>query len=152
MKRILNNRLVLSLLILLSAACSNDKKENGLSFNEKIKLRQYLVQGESLYLNHCSNCHSADGTGLRLLIPPLTDKTYIRENQNQLACILKFGLTGTININSNSYNETMPANPTLTSLEIAEILTYIGNSWGNELGIIDTDYVSKSLINCTATQ
>lgn len=133
-------------------SCSSGKKESNLSFNQKIKLKQYIVQGEILYKLHCSNCHQKDGSGLGKLIPPLTPNIYLQKNNKQLACILKYGITGKIEINNIIYDEIMPSNPSLTNLEIAEILTYIGNNWGNKLSIINTDDVTKSLVNCTIVQ
>lgn len=116
---------------------------------ERIKLQQYTVQGKSLYIDHCGNCHQADGSGLRRLIPPLAGNKHLVENQNQLACIIKYGMTGPLELNGINFNETMPANNDLTNLQIAEILTYIGNNWQNELGIIDVNSVNKALGDCS---
>ena len=42
----------------------------------------------------------------------------------------------------------MPAQPELSNLEIAEILTYISNSWGNQSGFISVSKVATSLVDC----
>jgi len=133
-------------------SCAYGKKENGLSFSQNIKFRQYMVQGEKLYIIHCSNCHQVDGSGLGRLIPPLTSNKYIRSNNEQLACILKYGMSGKIEINGIFYEETMPANLSLTNLEMAEIITYIGNNWDNRIGTLNTDNIAKSIINCPSAE
>lgn len=63
-------------------------------------------------------------------------------------CVMKFGIQGEITVNGQSYNKAMPAIPSLTELEIAEIATYIGNSWGHERGLIDVAKSSKIIKGC----
>jgi len=50
-------------------------------------------------------------------------------------------------VNGISYNQPMPASG-LTDLEIAEIITYINNSWGNMGGLSHVNEVSKALTRC----
>jgi len=61
---------------------------------------------------------------------------------------MKYGIQGEITVNGISYNKTMPAIPSLTELEIAEIATYIGNSWGHEEGLIDVARSTKIVGRC----
>jgi mono/diheme cytochrome c family protein len=63
-------------------------------------------------------------------------------------CTIKNGLKGEIEVNGKTYNQAMPALDKLTNLEIAEISTYIYNSWGNEKGMIEMETVEESLSNC----
>jgi mono/diheme cytochrome c family protein len=119
---------------------------------EKVKFRQYLTQGESLYNDKCSNCHREDGNGLIKLMPPLTSIEYFKENREKLACIIKNGMTGKLEINGVSFDEVMPANPKLTNLQIAEVLTYIGNSWGHKFGIVSIREGERSLKDCATPQ
>jgi cytochrome c551 len=133
-------------------SCTTDNGQQNLTIKERIKLKQYMVQGEALYLNQCSNCHQVDGSGLKRLIPPLAGNNHIKENQNRLACILKFGMTGKLNVNDIVFNQNMPGNLKLTNLQIAEILTYVGNSWENKVGLVEINYVEQSLSNCTSPQ
>jgi len=63
------------------------------------------------------------------------------------ACSIKNGLRGEIMVNGISYNQPMPASG-LTDLEIAEIITYINNSWGNKSGLSHVNEVSKALTRC----
>jgi len=115
---------------------------------EAIRKAQYTANGQKLYATKCQNCHGAKGEGLGKLYPPLTDGTYLRKHREQLACIVKYGLSGPIEVNGQPFNTEMPANPQLTPIEIAYILTYIGNAFGNEEGFYSQDAVQQSLKAC----
>ncbi|MBA4055732.1 MAG: hypothetical protein C0490_13535 [Marivirga sp.] len=69
-------------------------------------------------------------------------------NVYQVICLIRNGKKGELIVNGKSYNQPMPAIPSLTDLEIAEIATYIYNSWENERGIVDVQDVSKILSLC----
>ena len=113
-----------------------------------IQGRQYYVQGEQLYLKHCSNCHQKSGKGLGLLYPPLAQSDYMQDQKEAVLCLIKNGKAGELTVNGKVYNQPMPAFPLLTDLEIAEIATYIYNAWGNEGGQVDLLQVGEALKNC----
>ena len=136
---------ILSALSLLILSCS--RKTESIT-NTSTKFEQYYVQGEQLYLTNCSNCHQKTGAGLGLLYPPLNNSDYLLNNFEEVICILKNGKRGEIIVNGKSFNKEMPAIPSLTDLEVAEIATYVYNSWNNERGIIDVGDVSKVLSRC----
>jgi len=127
-------------------ACS-DKKQPA-SGNPSPKFEQYYVQGEQLYAKNCSNCHQKNGTGLGLLYPPLNKSDYMQNNFETVVCLLRHGIKGELVVNGNSFNKEMPGIPALTDLEIAEIATFIYNSWSNEHGIVDVSDVSGILATC----
>jgi cytochrome c551 len=112
-----------------------------------IKFTQYFNKGEQLYFRHCSNCHQKDGSGLGLLYPPLKDADFMA-NKNEVICIIKNGKAGEITVNGKQFNQTMPGLPTLTDIEIAEIATYIYNSWTFNEGLIEVKDVSTILAKC----
>jgi mono/diheme cytochrome c family protein len=114
---------------------------------EEIEYARYYVNGRSAYELHCQNCHGAKGEGLGLLYPPLTDTIYIANNQSNLASIIKYGMTGEIIINGQTYNEEMPAETHLSPIEITYIINYIGNSFGNNIGHYTHDQVQQDLTN-----
>ncbi|WP_423148172.1 c-type cytochrome [Rubrolithibacter danxiaensis] len=115
---------------------------------EQITYARYFVAGKNLYEQHCQNCHNSDGKGLGELYPPLTDTIYLKENKNQLACIIKNGFKEKIEINGKVYQEQMPAEPNLADIEIAELITYITNSFGNQQGLYETQSVQNDLKQC----
>lgn len=125
-------------------SCRSDNKYSG---NEAIKFDQYMFQGKQLYMAHCLNCHQKDGSGLGKLIPPL--KSDFVSKQKELAiCGIKHGMQGPIEVNGITYDGIMPNNPRLTPLEIAEIMTYVSNSWGNKYGMVNTSDVKSALDSC----
>lgn len=114
-----------------------------------VKFQQYFVEGQSLYEQHCSNCHQSDGGGLGRVYPPLNQADYLEQNFPYLACLIKQGKKGEIWVNGVMYNQEMKGIPTLTNLEVAEILTYITNAWGNSGELVEVSEVDNLLLTCT---
>jgi cytochrome c551 len=112
------------------------------------KLQQYYAQGQVLYEKNCSNCHQKNGKGLGLVYPPLASSDYFEKNFNASLCLMKYGKQGEIIVNGKSFNKPMPGVPSLTDLEIAEIATYINNSWGNQNKIVEISQVTSALNEC----
>jgi cytochrome c551 len=134
--------LLFAVCVLLSCA-KNDKSETS-----SPKFKQYFVQGEKLYLQHCSNCHQKNGAGLGLIYPPLDTSDYMQNHVEDVVCLIKNGKSGELLVNGKNYNQAMPGVSSLTDLEIAEITTFIYNSWSHKAGILDVNKVSKILTKC----
>ena len=108
----------------------------------QIQFERYYTAGQLTYQAKCQNCHGKNGEGLNALIPPLTDTIFIKNNKNRLACFLKNGLTERITVQNKLFDEAMP--PTgLAPIEIARVLTFVTNSFGNKLGTINEDNLGK---------
>lgn len=145
-------RSLLGLSLLGLIGCNSGSHQNSatqdLSRSEQLRYEQYMIQGQLLYRTHCGNCHQDDGTGLGELIPPLSQSDYLLSDQNRTLCIIKYGIEGEMTVNGVSYQQPMPANPALSDIEIAQIATYIYNSWGNEEGYIPVKAVTTQLNTC----
>ena len=115
---------------------------------DEITYARYYVNGKGLYETHCQNCHAADGSGLKNLYPPLTDTSYIKTNRSKLACMIKYGISDTITVGGQVYDNPMPANTHLSDIDVTQILVYIGNSFGNKLGTFDMKEVGAALKEC----
>ncbi len=115
---------------------------------ESVKFQQYYVVGEQLYNKNCSNCHQKSGEGLGLLYPPLSKSDFMDNNVEKVFCLMKYGVSGEISVNALHYNKPMPGIPSLTELEIAELSTYIYNTWGHHKGIIETEQVVQVINAC----
>jgi mono/diheme cytochrome c family protein len=139
---------VLLLLCVNLFSCGPKKTESTNAQESSTKFQQYYVQGEKLYLMHCSNCHQKNGNGLGLVYPPLKQSDYMTQNVDEVLCLMRYGINGALTVNGKSYNQNMPGIPTLGDLEIAEIATYIYNTWGNNHGLIDVQQVTKIKKNC----
>lgn len=130
---------------LFACRSSNQKDEGSLASIKDPKVLQYAIEGKILYENYCANCHQKDGSGLGKLIPPLNPSDYMRADVGRTARIIKHGLEGEIVVNGVEYDRKMPANPNLTNLEIAQIMSFIYNIWGNNEGVIDANAVDNFL-------
>lgn len=128
--------------VLLLSGCSLSQKD------EKTKFTNYFRQGEQLYVKHCSNCHQINGTGLGRIYPPLKDSDYMLNNFERVICLMRYGMDGELIVNGLDYKQAMPGVPGLTDLEVAEIATYIYNSWGNNRGLVEVKEVSRILNTC----
>jgi len=117
--------------------------------DKSVKFQQYYAEGEVLYKQHCANCHQADGTGLGRLYPPLNQSDYMDQNFLEVICLVKQGKEGELLVNGIMYNQPMKGIPALTDLEIAEIVTYIYNSWNHDRGLVEVGEVSAMLKQCS---
>ncbi len=146
------NKLILVFAALVLFGCGSGKSQeseaDSMDRATRIKLEQYQVQGMGLYKKYCQSCHQANGEGLASLYPPLKGADYLLEDLPRAACTIKNGLVETITVNGTTYSQMMPGLQMLTDLEIAEILTYITNEWGNNAGLSGVKDVEKWLNEC----
>lgn len=140
-------RPLLLLPLFLVLACGSGSKSDNEDVHSRLdtKSLQQFSNGKQLYIRYCQNCHAENGEGLGRLIPPLKGSDYLLNDIASSARTIKYGLKGPIKVNSIDYNQPMPANPDLTSLEIQELLIYISNAWGNKSEMISLDEVESGL-------
>jgi len=130
------------------AQCSpSDRKPVG-DQQAEMRFDQYYVQGKQLYLKHCANCHGKSGEGLKKLIPPLVQADYFLSDIENAVCIISKGLDEKIVVNGVTFQQPMPAHTDLRFIEIAEIITYISNSWGAGAGILSARKVEQVYNSC----
>lgn len=140
--------LLLGLILILANSCTS---KPGSPDTTSMQFKQYYIKGEELYLRHCSNCHQKNGTGLGLVYPPLNSSDYMEQNFENVLCLMKYGMKGEVLVNGKSFSQPMPGISTLTDLEIAQIATYIYNTWSHQRGLIDVRTVSPVMDSCTVT-
>lgn len=134
-------KIISGICLLITVLLYSCQSEDQLEFN------RYYSAGRVIYQNKCQNCHGANGEGLQTLIPPLTDSVYLKANKTVLACNIKYGLKGKIALSNRSFDGEMPAND-FAPIEIAEVLTYITNSFGNKAGTMTSQQIETDLKNC----
>lgn len=88
--------------------------------------------GSLLYSKYCLSCHQEDGTGVHGTFPPLAGNIRITGPSKDIVRIVLFGLQGPLVVNERDYDQVMPPQNYLTDQQIADILTYIRNAWGNK--------------------
>ncbi len=137
-------RVLVGLCFLITVLLATFSCQNSLP----IETMQYASNGQKLYVKHCQNCHGAQGEGLGKLYPPLTDTLFFKEHRSQLACIIRNGMRGEIQVNGVSYNQQMPAIPELTNIDIAYVLTYITTYFGNSKTHFKQEEIAEFLSEC----
>jgi nitrite reductase (NO-forming) len=104
---------------------------------------QQIHAGEVLFKGTCSVCHQDKGQGIPNVFPPLAGSDLLKKTPHRAVEIALNGLTGPITVNGVTYNSVMPPMSQLNDDEIANILTYVLNSWGNPGGAISKEDVEK---------
>ncbi len=90
-----------------------------------------MARGKLLYLQHCVICHQGSGQGSPGTFPPLAKADYLMAKPEHGIRSVVAGLSGPITVNGTNYNNTMPP-ILLTDEQVAAVLTFVRNTWGNE--------------------
>ena len=117
-------------------ACATCPKPNPIA-----DFQNSMAQGAVVYKNVCLTCHQADGYGVPNLNPPLIKTTYVLGDKAKLAHIVLAGLQEPVEINGDEYRQHMPAQAYLTDQQVADVLTYVRNSFGNKASAVQVSEV-----------
>lgn len=112
-----------------------------------------MERGKQIYLASCSSCHLADGRGMpEVGVPPVANADFLRLDRARAIRICLKGNVGPITVNLRQYNGMMPSLRALLSLpalspeamddRIADVLSYVMNSWGNHSGAVTAEEVA----------
>jgi mono/diheme cytochrome c family protein len=113
------------------------------SFDQNAELTESIKRGQEVYTDFCVVCHKVNGEGTIKIFPPLAGSDYLRNNQNESIKGIKYGQNGKIKVNGVEYNGAM-TDLGLTEEEVADVMNYINNSWGNSIkGIVTPEMVKK---------
>ena len=113
----------------------------------RIQYDMYYANGRDLYIQHCQNCHGAKGEGLAKLAPPLTDTTFLRANKKKVACWIKNGVSEPMVVAGEKYEGKMPDH-NFANIDIAQIIVYVTNTFGNKHGNYTQNEVASDLADC----
>jgi len=105
---------------------------------------EQIAAGKQLFTGTCSVCHQANGEGLPNVFPPLAKSDYLAADPKRAMTIVTHGLSGKVTVNGHEYDSVMPPMSQLNDDEVANILTYVLNSWGNPGGQISKEEVAKA--------
>jgi nitrite reductase (NO-forming) len=108
-----------------------------------LTVEEQIRAGQVLFAGTCSTCHQANGQGLPGVFPPLAKSDYFAKEPTRIVDTVLRGLSGAIKVNGEPYNSVMPPLAQLTDDEIANIATYLLNSWDNPGGRITKEQVAK---------
>ena len=130
----MKNAIIIIMSLVTFMSCNSNIKTTHLiaQNQDNPELEASIKRGESVYNNMCISCHLPDGKGVPKAFPPLADSDYLRENQTESIKAVKFGMSGEIVVNGITYNSAM-APLGLSDKEVADVMNYINNSWGNRI-------------------
>ena len=104
---------------------------------------EQILFGQRVYEQNCMACHQSEGQGIPGAFPPLAGSDYLLSEPEHAIDVLLNGLSGEITVNGVKYNGVMPA-VKLSDEKMANVLTYVLNSWNNNGGTISADQVKKA--------
>ncbi|HTB27291.1 MAG TPA: cytochrome c [Puia sp.] len=110
---------------------------------KKSPYRLSMDSGKKVYTLHCMSCHQPDGVGIPNVNPPLNCQQ-VTGDKNKLINIIIKGSSAHQEINGIVYNNVMPPNSGLNDQEIADVLTYIRNSFGNKTSAVKVSEVKSA--------
>ena len=89
-----------------------------------------IERGKMVYTQVCMACHQAEGQGIVQAFPPLAASDYLNADVNRAIATVVHGLSGKVKVNGADYNSIMPQLG-LNDEQVANVLTFVYNSWGN---------------------
>jgi mono/diheme cytochrome c family protein len=126
-----------ALLVILIFGCNDTTKKQGVSNIEttinKVQspLQQSIDRGAVVYKKVCSQCHRPSGKGIANNYPPLAGSNWLTQKRLESIKAVKYGLKGNIIVNQKPYNGVMSAMG-LNNTQVADVMNYTMNSWGNK--------------------
>jgi len=105
-------------------------------FGQTNTMAASIARGKVLYQNICLACHQADGSGVPRMNPPLIRTSFVLGDKTKLITIVLKGLNDDVEIEGEYYSNPMPPQAQLKDQEIADVLTYVRNSFGNKAGAV----------------
>ena len=94
-------------------------------------LQASITRGKQVYLEQCLACHQVDGLGVQGMNPPLAKTKFVLGDKKALVKIVLTGMQG-VEVDGEDYHGVMAPHPDLTDQQIADVLTYVRNSFGNK--------------------
>jgi len=96
------------------------------------EMESQMKAGETTFKAACMACHQADGKGLPGAFPPLAGSDYLLKDKARAVATVVHGRTGPITVNGQKFDSVMPPMSQLSDEDIANVLTFVSNNWGNK--------------------
>ncbi len=106
------------------------------AFSPADDLADSVKRGEAVYTATCVSCHQVTGTGVPGVFPPLAKSDYLMSDTKRAIRTVLHGLEGEITVNGEPYNQQMPSQSHLSDGQVADVLNYVRNNWGNQGPVI----------------
>jgi mono/diheme cytochrome c family protein len=104
-------------------------------------LKTSIARGQIVYTKICLTCHQVDGSGVPNMNPPLIRTKWTLGSKNVLIQQVLKGSSGKVEIDGDTFSNTMPPLKTLSDQQIADVLTYVRNSFGNKVSAVSVGEV-----------
>lgn len=102
---------------------------------------EVMKRGEAVYNRTCIACHQATGQGIDPVFPPLAGSEWVTKNPSVIVRNIVHGMAGPITVKGKVYNGMMPAVAGVTDADIADVTTFVRNSWGNSASSVTEEEV-----------
>jgi nitrite reductase (NO-forming) len=103
-----------------------------------------IERGNKVFLTSCFACHLATGEGIPGVFPPLAGSDFLNADKDRAIRIVTKGLSGPVTVNGKTYNNVMPPQSQLNDTEVADVITYVLNSWNNKGGTVSPNDVKRA--------
>lgn len=143
--------------VLATAEAHLKGQEATTDHGEKLREPTAPLKGEALALfrkgaevysleGHCITCHQPDGEGLpAAMFPPLSETTWVEGSEDRLIKLTLHGLLGPIEVKGKQYPGQVPMTSFkhLSDEDIAAVLTYVRNTFGNNAPMVSPAKVKE---------
>lgn len=106
-------------------------------------VKEQIEFGKQVYSRTCLACHQANGEGIAEAFPPLAKSDYLNADVDRAIDIVLHGKSGKLVVNGKEYNSVM-TKQVLSDDEVANVLTYVYNSWGNSGKVVSPEMVRNA--------
>ncbi|WP_138480275.1 PQQ-dependent sugar dehydrogenase [Dyadobacter bucti] len=103
------------------------------------------VAGQRIYNTYCTPCHQRDGLGDGSRFPPLVNSEWVTEDKRRLIRVVAKGLEGPIQVLGKPYNDLMPKHDFIPPEEMAQLLTFVRQHFGNMPDRVTAEDVKRVL-------
>ncbi len=122
-------KFVIAFILVISALLDIQLEKEG--YTQTDPLKESMERGSEIYTDFCISCHLPNGEGVENVYPPLAKSDFLVKNREASIRGIKFGQQGEITVNGKIYDGYM-APLGLDDEEVADVMNYITNSWGNK--------------------
>lgn len=105
---------------------------------------QSVIRGKKVYEQYCLACHQVDGSGVPHMNPPLIKTDFVLGNKPALIQVVLKGMQSSVPIDDEYYSNNMPPHDFLKDQEIADVLTFVRNNFGNKASAVTVTEVKTA--------
>ena len=132
--------IVLNALLCLLAFLSCDPQER--------RFQQFYSYGQIVYERECASCHGMEGLPELPIIPPLAGTEYMYEDTLRTLCIIRYGMSGPLEVNGKTYNMRMPPAQSVNDVEMAYLMTYLYSKWKDSRRVFEREELDTLYSKC----